>query len=52
MTFGPVTKNLARERKQRKKKLTMTSCQEILVAILFFLLMANLEQTGNRIPDP
>ena len=29
----------------------MTSCQKIVTSLLFFLFMANLEQSGSQIPD-
>ena len=47
MKLVPVTK-LEKTNKQRQKKLTMTSCQQILMSLPFFQFMANLEQSGSR----
>ena len=33
------------------KKLTMTSCREIMTSLSFSRLMADLEQSGSRIPN-
>ena len=39
------------EKRQRQKKLTMTSCQKIVTPLSFFQFVANLNQSGSRIPD-
>ena len=50
MKLGPVT-----EPDKRKittsKKLTMSSCHQIVTSLSFFWFMANLEQSGSQIPD-
>ena len=33
------------------KKVTVTSCQQIVMSLSFFQFMANLQPFGNRIPD-
>ena len=53
MELEPVTK-LDKRNKTTSKKLTLTSCREIVTSLLFFLffgLLANLEQSGGRISD-
>ena len=47
MKLGPVTK--LDKRNVKKKKLTMTSCWQMLLSN--FRLMTNLEQSGSWIPD-
>ena len=42
---------MTRETKQRQKKLTMKSCRKIVTSLSFFGFLANLEQSGGRIPD-
>ena len=43
---------LAGETKQsQKNKLTLTSCRKVGTSLLFFGFLANLEQSGGRIPD-
>ena len=37
--------------KQRQKSLAMTPCKKIVTPFSFFRCMANLEQSGGRIPD-
>ena len=49
MKLGPVTK--LDKRNKTSKKLTMTSCQKIVTPLSFFRFLANLEQSGGRIPD-
>ena len=39
------------ETKQRQKKLTVTSCREIVTSLSFSEFLANLEQSRDRIPD-
>ena len=51
MKLGPVS-NLARERKQRQKGLTMTLCQQIVRSLLFFQFMTNSEQCKNMPKKP
>ena len=43
--------NLTRETKKRQKNLTLTSCRKIVTSLSFFGFLANLEQSGGRIPD-
>ena len=50
MKLGPVTK-LDKRNKITSKKLTVTSCQQVLTSLSFFLIMTNLDQPGNRIPE-
>ena len=50
MKLGSVTKIDTRN-KITSKKLTMTSCQKIVTSLSFFGFLANLEQSGGRIPD-
>ena len=50
MKLGPVTKSDKRNKKT-SKKLRMTSCQKIVTSLSFFRFLANLEQSGGRIPD-
>ena len=50
MNLGPVI-NLTREIKPRQKNLTMTACRKIMTSLPFFQFLANLEQSGSRIPD-
>ena len=50
MELGPVTK-LNKRNKATSKKLMMTSCQKIVTSLSFFGCLANLEQSGGRIPD-
>ena len=47
---GPVTK-LDKSHTTTLKYLTVTSCQQIVTSLSFFRFMANLEQSGNRIPE-
>ena len=49
MKFGLVTK-IDKINKTTSKKMTMTSCQQI-VTSLSFQFMANLEQSESQIPD-
>ena len=50
MKLEPVTK-LDKRNKTASKNLTMTSCQQIVTSLSFLRFMANLEQSGSRIPD-
>ena len=50
MNLGPVT-NLTKETRERQKKLTMMSCQQIVTSLSFFQFMANLEQSRSQIPE-
>ena len=50
MKLGPVTK-FDKRNKTTSKKLTMTSCQKIVMSLLFFWFLAKLEQSRYRIPD-
>ena len=50
MEIGPVI-NLAKETRQRQKRWKMTPCQQIKTSLLIFQFMANLKQSGSRIPD-
>ena len=52
MKLRPVTKLGNRNRKTSKKKneMTMTSCRKIVTLLSFFRFLANLEQSGGRIP--
>ena len=50
MKLGLVTKRNKRTR-QRQKNFAMTSCQQIVSSLSFLQFMANLEQSGSRIPD-
>ena len=40
-----------KKNKTTSKKMTMTSCRKIVMSLSFFRFMANLEQSGSRIPD-
>ena len=46
----PVTK-FHKRNKTTSKTLAMTSCQQIVTSLSFFWFVANLEQSGCRIPD-
>ena len=48
--LGPVTK-LDKRSDTKSKKLTVTSCRQIVTSLSFFKFMANLEQSGSWIPD-
>ena len=50
MKLGPVTK-LDKRNKTAPKKLTMTSCWQVVTSLSFFWFMANLELFGSRILD-
>ena len=50
MKLGPVTK-LDKRNKTTSKNLTLTSCRKIVTSLSFFGFLANLEQSGGRIPD-
>ena len=50
MRLGQVTK-LDKRKKQRQKNLTLTSCRKPVTSSSFFGFLANLEQSGGRIPD-
>ena len=50
MKLGPVTK-LDKRNKAMSKKLMMTSFRKIVPSLPFFGFLANLEQSGGRIPD-
>ena len=43
--------NLTRKTKKRQKNLTLTSCRKIVTSLSFFGFLANLKQSGGRIPD-
>ena len=49
MKLGPVTK-LDKRNKTTLKNLTLTSCRKTVTSLSFFRFLANLEQTGGRIP--
>ena len=51
MKFGPVTKLDKRNKTISKKKLTMTPYRKTVTSLSFFQFMANLDQSGSRIPD-
>ena len=51
MKLVPVTK-LDKRNKATSKKITMASCCRIVTPLSFFQFMANLEQSGSRIPEP
>ena len=42
---------MTRETKQSQKNFALTSCQKIKASLSFFGFLANLEQSGDRIPD-
>ena len=48
--LGSVTK-IDRRNKKMSKKLTLTSCQQIVTSLLFFWFIADLEQSGSWTPD-
>ena len=48
--LGQVTK-LDKRNKTTSKKLTMTSCQQVVTSLSFFRYMASLKQSGTWIPD-
>ena len=50
MKLEPVTKRDKRN-KTTSKKLSMTSCQQIVTSLSLIRCMANLERSGSRIPD-
>ena len=50
MKLGPVAK-LDKRNKTMSKKLMTTSCRKIVTSLPFFRFLANLEQSGGRIPD-
>ena len=49
MKIGLVTK--LDKKRQRQKNLAMTSCRQTVKSLSFLRFMANLEQSGSRIPD-
>ena len=51
MKFGPVTKLDKRNKTISKKKLTMMPYRKTVTSLSFFQFMANLDQSGSRIPD-
>ena len=51
MKFGPVTKLDKRNKNISKKRLTMTPYRKTVTSLSFFQFMANLDQSGSRIPD-
>ena len=50
MKLRPVTK-LDKRNKTTSKKFDVTSCRKIVMSLSFFGFLANLEQSGGRIPD-
>ena len=50
MKLGPVTK-IDKRNKTTSKNLAMTSFQKIVTSLSFFKFLANLKQSGGRIPD-
>ena len=50
MKLGPVTK-LDKRNKTGSKKIDDDICREIETSLLFFGFLANLEQSGDRVPD-
>ena len=50
MKLRPATK-LDKRNKKTSKNLAMTPCREIVTSLSFFGFLANLEQSGCRIPD-
>ena len=50
MKLGAVTK-LDKRNKITSKNLTTTSCRNIVTSLSFFEFLANLEQSGGRIPN-
>ena len=50
MKLGPVTK-LEKRNKSTSKNVTIASCQKFVTTLSFFRFMANLEQSGSRIPE-
>ena len=50
MKLGPVTE-LDKTNKTTSKKMTITSYRKIVASLSFFGFLANLEQSGGRIPD-
>ena len=51
MKLGPVTKLDKKNTLTSKKKLVMMSFHQIVMSLLFFQFMANLEQSRSQIPD-
>ena len=51
MKLGLITKLDKRNKITSKKGLAITPCQQIVTPLSFFRFMANLEQSGSRIPD-
>ena len=43
--------NLTNEIRRDQKNLMMTLCQKVVVSLIFFQFMANLEQSWSQIPD-
>ena len=50
MKLRPVTK-LDKRNKTTSKKMTLMSCQKIVLSLSFFRFLANLEQSAGRIVD-
>ena len=50
MKFGPITE-LDKRNEATSKNLMLTSCRKIVTSLSFFGFLANLEQSGGRIPD-
>ena len=48
--LGPVTK-LGKQKTATSKTFAIISCQQTFTSLSFFRFMANLEQSGSRIPD-
>ena len=51
MKLGPVTKINKKNMTTSKKKMTMTSCRQIVTLLSFSRFMANMERSGSGIPD-
>ena len=51
MKLRPITKLDKRNTTTLKKKLSMTTYQQIVTFLSFFQFMTNLKQTGSQIPD-
>ena len=50
MKLGPVAK-LGKRNKTTPKNLPLTSCRENMTSLSIFRFLANLEESGDRIPD-
>ena len=49
--LGKRNKTASKKKKKKKKKIDDDACREIETSLSFFGFLANLEQSGDRVPD-